>query len=124
MLLLAGLLLVPAVLAGRKISAATEAAGAMAQGDLSQPIPDAAGREESSRLVQALAGMQQGVGAIVHKVQESVVHIDATAAQLGATSREQAATAHAMNASAVRSASSGDSTAPTSRNTWRTSSAE
>ena len=100
--LLAALLLIPAALAGRKITVATEAADAMAGGDLSRPIPDVGGQDEAARLVRALGAMREGVGAIVRKVQEGAVHIDSTAVQLGATSRQQASTAHEMNASTAQ----------------------
>ena len=100
--LLAALLLVPAALAGRKITVATDAADAMAGGDLSRPIPEVSGQDEAARLVRALAAMREGVGAIVGKVQEGTIRIDSTAVQLGATSRQQAATAHEMNASTTQ----------------------
>lgn len=100
--LLAALLLIPAALAGRKISVATGAADAMAGGDLSRPIPEVGGQDEAARLVRALAAMREGVGAIVRKVQEGTIRIDSTAVQLGATSRQQAATAHEMNASTTQ----------------------
>jgi len=100
--LLAALLLIPAAIAGRKITVATEAADAMAGGDLSRSMPDAGGQDEAARLVRALGAMREGVGAIVRKVQEGAVHIDSTAVQLGATSRQQASTAHELNASTAQ----------------------
>jgi len=111
--LLGVLLLVPAALAGRKISAATEAADSMAVGDLRREIPDADGRDEAARLVRSLAAMQQGVGGIVRKVQAGAVQIDATALQLGATSRQQAASAHELNASAAQIAAASKEIAAT-----------
>ena len=99
---LALLLLVPAAVAGRRITIATDAADAMASGDLRTPIRASRASDEASLLVRSLASMQDGVGGIVRKVQFEAVQIDATAAQLGATSRQQAASAHELNASVAQ----------------------
>lgn len=102
LLVIAGLLTIPAVQITRRVRRSMDVADQIASGDLSATIEVTQGGDETESLLRSLKSMAHALQSIVRGVKQATVNINATATQLAATAREQDGSAQSLGASTAQ----------------------
>lgn len=72
-----------------RVRVAAEVAERIAHGDLTKPITDNGGSDETGQLIRSMASMDNNLNALVGSVKQSGIRLNSTATEIAATSRQQ-----------------------------------
>lgn len=86
----------------RRLSLVVASADRIAEGDLAEPVPDLAGRDEVKLLLDSFRAMCDSLNRIVGQVRSASIRINSTATELAATSRQQEETVAGFSASTTQ----------------------
>lgn len=102
LVVVAGLLMLLARGVSRRLSLVVASADRIADGDLAEPVPDLAGRDEVKLLLDSFRAMCDSLNRIVGQVRSASIRINSTATELAATSRQQEETVAGFSASTTQ----------------------